>query len=45
MFNLPIPIIALALIIFIPESPIFLVKTGKEKEAKKSLETLFSSRC
>ena len=41
--NLPIPVIAFALSIFIPESPIFLVKIGKDGLAKKSLLKLRSS--
>ena len=42
LLNIAIPAIAFSLSIFIPESPIFLVKIGRDKDAKKSLSRLIS---
>ena len=43
LLNLVIPAIAFALSIFIPESPVFLAKNGKDEAAKKSLKRLLSN--
>ena len=43
LLNLVIPAIACALSIFIPESPVFLAKNGKDEAAKKSLRRLISN--
>ena len=43
LLNSFIPAIACALSIFIPESPVFLAKNGKDEAAKKSLRRLMSN--
>ena len=43
LLNLVTPSIAFALSIFIPESPVFLAKNGKDEAAKKSLRRIMSN--
>ena len=43
LLNLIMPALAFALSIFIPESPVFLAKNGKDEAAKKSLRRVMSN--
>lgn len=44
LIGLPLPIVAFVITLFVPESPVFLVKKEKLKEAATSLTRLYGSK-